>query len=288
MFKIGDFSKLGQVSTRMLRHYDKLGLLTPNHIDEWTGYRYYTIDQLGQLNRIIALKELGITLEQIGRLLNSSDRLPVDQLKGMLSMRRAELEQELQRNAQRLREVESRLLQIEQEGQPLPYEVVVKELAPQPLVSLQQIVPSVDQMGYYCESMYGRLYTHLEERGIPADGVEITVYHAEEYKEHDLDVETGIGIGDNVLATAVAAPSTDDILTFRELPAADLAAALIYEGPFREMTPAIYSLLAWIGTHNHTLAGPLRELHLSGPAHHGPGPGEIPVVELQIPIQPIN
>lgn len=59
MFKIGDFSRLSQVSVRMPRHYDKLGLLTPSQIDKWTGYRYYTIDQLPRLNRIVVLNDLG-------------------------------------------------------------------------------------------------------------------------------------------------------------------------------------------------------------------------------------
>ena len=80
MFKIGEFSKLGQVSTRMLRHYDKLGLLTPSETDPWTGYRYYTIDQLSRLHRIIALKELGLSLPQIAALFESETPLPVEEL----------------------------------------------------------------------------------------------------------------------------------------------------------------------------------------------------------------
>ena len=95
MFKIGDFSKLGQVSTRMLRHYDKLGLLVPNHIDEWTGYRYYTVEQLAQLHRIIALKELGLSLQQIADLQANDKPLSVEQLQGMLLLKQAETEQEL-------------------------------------------------------------------------------------------------------------------------------------------------------------------------------------------------
>ncbi|MEJ2753733.1 MAG: helix-turn-helix domain-containing protein, partial [Chloroflexota bacterium] len=71
MFKIGEFSQLGQVSTRMLRHYDKMGLLQPSYTDEWTGYRYYTIEQLSRLHRIIALKDLGLSLAQIADLLNT-------------------------------------------------------------------------------------------------------------------------------------------------------------------------------------------------------------------------
>jgi DNA-binding transcriptional MerR regulator len=96
MFKIGDFSKLGQVSTRMLRHYDQMGLLRPSQTDKWTGYRYYTIDQLARLHRIIALKELGFSLEQIADLLNQGDALPVTELRGMLKLRQAEISRELQ------------------------------------------------------------------------------------------------------------------------------------------------------------------------------------------------
>ncbi len=96
MFKIGDFSKLGQVSSRMLRHYDQLGLLQPSQIDKWTGYRYYAIDQLPRLHRIIALKDLGLSLEQIGQLLSAGDDLPVEQLRGMLMLRHSEIKRDLQ------------------------------------------------------------------------------------------------------------------------------------------------------------------------------------------------
>ncbi len=42
MFKIGEFSHIGRVSTRLLRYYDKLSLLAPGFVDPQTGYRYYT------------------------------------------------------------------------------------------------------------------------------------------------------------------------------------------------------------------------------------------------------
>jgi DNA-binding transcriptional MerR regulator len=59
MLKIGDFSRLGQVTVKTLRHYGQLGLLKPAWIDRYTGYRYYSLEQLPRLNRILALKELG-------------------------------------------------------------------------------------------------------------------------------------------------------------------------------------------------------------------------------------
>ena len=94
MFRIGDFSKFSRVSIKMLRHYDEIGLLKPVHVDPFTSYRYYSVDQLPRLNRIIALKDLGFTLEQITRLLDEG--LSAEQIKGMLKLKRAEIEQQLQ------------------------------------------------------------------------------------------------------------------------------------------------------------------------------------------------
>ena len=91
MFKIGDFSKISQVSMRMLRHYDEIGLLKPAHVDPFTGYRSYSADQLPRLNRILALRDLGLSLEEIGRVLD--DDLPASELRGMLRLKQAELRQ---------------------------------------------------------------------------------------------------------------------------------------------------------------------------------------------------
>jgi len=92
---IGDFARLGRVSVRMLRHYDAIGLLRPAHVDPTTGYRSYQAAQLAELNRIVALKDLGFTLEQVRVMLD--ERVSVEQVRGMLAalrmafMRRASL-----------------------------------------------------------------------------------------------------------------------------------------------------------------------------------------------------
>ena len=285
MFKIGEFSKLGQVSTRMLRHYDQLGLLKPSQTDKFTSYRYYTIEQLARLNRIVALKELGFSLEQVAQLLEKEGDLSAEKLRGMLTLRRAEIERELLDTHTQLTEVESRLRQIEQEGQPSPYEIIIKSLPAQAVASLRQIVPTVGEMSYYWQTMYTELYAALERLGITPLQPEITLYHNDEYQETDLDVEITLPIHPKWLRQ----PPPTDSLTFRELPAADLAAALIYEGAFCDMPPAILALLTYVGTHRHVIAGPVRELHLSGPAFDDEGNEQAsPVVELQIPIRKIE
>ena len=192
MFKIGEFSQLGQVSTRMLRHYDKLGLLQPSFTDEWTGYRYYTIDQLARLHRIIALKDLGLSLAQIADLLNADGELPVAQLRGMLTLKQAEVQREVAEGQMRLQRIEARLNQIEQAGQPSPYEIVVKPVAPLTVASVTAVVPHVQEMSFYCESLTNEVYRALRQAGIRPIQPELILYHEQEYKETDLEVEAAV------------------------------------------------------------------------------------------------
>ncbi|MCZ7671816.1 MAG: MerR family transcriptional regulator [Chloroflexi bacterium] len=114
MLKIGEFAKEADVAVKTLRHYAKLGLLKPAWIDRFTGYRYYAQEQIPRLNRIMALKDLGFTLEQTGRILQNE--LTVAELRGMLRLKCAELEQRIEEDQERLTRVETRLDQIENEG----------------------------------------------------------------------------------------------------------------------------------------------------------------------------
>jgi DNA-binding transcriptional MerR regulator len=93
MLSIGDFARLGRVSVRMLRHYDAIGLLCPAAVDPVSGYRFYQADQLRRLNRVIALKDLGFTLQQVRSILD--DKVDVAELRGMLRLRRAQLEAQM-------------------------------------------------------------------------------------------------------------------------------------------------------------------------------------------------
>jgi DNA-binding transcriptional MerR regulator/effector-binding domain-containing protein len=281
MFKIGEFSQLGQVSPRMLRHYDKLGLLVPKHNDAWTGYRYYTIDQLAQLHRIIALKDLGLTLAQIGELLAGEETLPADQLRGMLRLKQNELRRELAEGMWRLQSVQARLQELEAAEQPSPYEIVVKTMAPQPAATIRMVVPHVTEMSFYCQHLFAQLYAELGRRGIRPVQPEIVLYHSREYRETDLPVEAALGVD----AAHWAPAEPDSPLGFRQLPGHEMVASLIYEGPYANLTAAVLALLGWIGRQGHTVAGPLREIHLSGPAHGNEADEGEPVTELLVPIQ---
>ncbi len=118
MYKIGDFSQLGQVSVRMLRHYDQLGLLKPGYVDNFTSYRYYTAQQLPRLNRILALRDLGFSLEEVATQIE--DDLPVAQLHDLLRAKQREIERQLQAEAARLQRVAMRLRQTRARGRATP------------------------------------------------------------------------------------------------------------------------------------------------------------------------
>jgi len=175
MFRIGEFSQMAQVTIRTLRHYDELGLLKPVHTDRFTDYRYYTIEQLPQLNRILALKDLGFSLEQIAQSLK--DDVTPEQLHGMLIMKQAELEQQVRAEQMRLARVAARLRQIEQEGKQPEYEVVLKQGVAQTLVSLRETVPTLEAMARYRCNMYTKVYNWLEEQHTKSPGQELALYH---------------------------------------------------------------------------------------------------------------
>src|SRR5262244_2784393 len=112
MLKIGEFAQAGQVSIATLRHYDQQDLLKPSALDPDTGYRYYSLDQLPRLNRIVALKDLGFSLEQIAKMLEED--LPFEQLQGMFRLKQAQILQVIETEQTRLERIAARLRQIEQ------------------------------------------------------------------------------------------------------------------------------------------------------------------------------
>src|ERR1700752_1718043 len=120
MIKIGDFARLSQVSVVTLRYYDEMDLLKPVKVDIFTGYRFYSADQLPRLNRILALKDLGFSLEQIGLML--AENLSPEQIRAMLTLQKNEVEKRLSDEQERLRRIEVRLRQIEMENKMSNYD----------------------------------------------------------------------------------------------------------------------------------------------------------------------
>ena len=135
MYGIGTLARLAQVSVRTLRHYDELGLLKPAQVDPLSGYRYYTPDQVLALHRILVLRDLGVPLSEIAQLIN--DDVTVEQLRGILLLRKAEARARLAGQSEQLMKVELRLAQLEEDSV-ANYEVIVKRVRHSAVVALSE------------------------------------------------------------------------------------------------------------------------------------------------------
>lgn len=269
MFKIGEFSKLSRVSVKALRYYDDLDLLRPARVDRFTSYRYYSAEQLAQLNRILALRDLGLSLEQVRQVLR--DGLPAEQLRGMLRLKQAELEQHLAEEEERLQRVAARLRQIEQEGTMPTHEVVLKAVPALRVAALRGIVETYGAQG----SLWNQLGEYLQSRGVKPTGPCFTIDHNEEYREKDVDVEVCEPVDADL----------DDAGSVRiyDLPAVPQMASMIHHGPYDDLSGAYQKFMAWIQTNGYRIVGPNREIYLRNVADHGVEPQDL-VTEMQFPV----
>ena len=170
MLSIGDFARHGRVSVRMLRHYDAIGLLRPAYVDQVTGYRSYEAQQLSRLNRIVALKDLGFTLQQVQSILD--DKVSVEELRGMLRLRQAELQSQIATDTARLAQVEARLQIIEREGAMPTDDIQIKRIPAVRVAELTAVAASFEpeSIGPVIQPLYDELCGRLDRAGPHAGG----------------------------------------------------------------------------------------------------------------------
>ena len=273
MFRIGDFSRIARVSGRLLRYYDSIGLLSPRRIDPATGYRYYTADQLGQLNRILALKDLGLSLDQVARLVR--DEISPAEIRGMLMLKKAELEQTLSEEAARLRHIESRLLQIDEQGGLKDYDVIVKSVAAQPYLSMRRVFADMTEVVAAVREVVRAVQPRLSDnlRG------DLTVIAYSDFDDADLDLELGFVLKAPP-ARPIKVPGID--LMLRELPAVDTLATLVRSGPADQSHIAFGALGLWMEANKYRIDGPGREVFLELPFQRPDQDNA--VMEIQFPV----
>ncbi|MBW1599061.1 MerR family transcriptional regulator [Streptomyces sp. JJ38] len=269
MFSIGDFAKHGSVSVRMLRHYDAVGLLRPARVDPHSGYRYYGAAQLSRLNRIIALKDLGFTLEQVRVVLD--EEVEPGELRGMLRLRRAELAAAMAADAARLTQVEARLLTIESEGTMSSQDIVIKRV---PAVRVAELTATAEGFGPahispVIQPLYRELFRRLAAAGIAPVGPGVAYY--EPLKGGAVTVHAGVQV-------AVEPDAAHDF-TVVTLPELESAATLVHHGSMDGVMPSVQALARWIEANGYRTTAPPREVYLSAD-----GDPSTWVTELQEPV----
>ena len=254
MFSIGEFARHGRVSVRMLRHYDAIGLLRPATVDPASGYRFYQAGELADLNRLVALKDLGFTLQQVQAIL--AEQVSAAELRGMLRLRRAEIHAQLEAETARLARVEARLLTIEDEARVPVDGVVIKRLAPVRVGELTGTTASFEPEAItpVIQPLYGSLWPLLAAAGVCAAGPALAYYE---------DAPAGDGaVVVHAAAPVVADPGADHGFRVVDLPEVDQAAAIIHHGSMNDVLSTGQALARWIDASGYRTAGYVREVTL--------------------------
>jgi len=246
MLRIGEFSRLAQVFADTLRYYDACGLLWPVHTDCANGYRYYAVGQLPRLNRILALKDLGFSLDQIARVLD--DGLPAAEIRGMLRLKRGEVQQAVASEQARLVRIEARLRYIEQEDSMPDYDIAMKAVEPLLIASTRQVV-TIDKVS----EGYVKVYAYLAEHGIRWSLPNLIVWHGGEYPD-SIDAETAAPL-------ATALPSTGQV-GVSMLPGVKTMASVVHHGDYGSIAQAYIAIQTWIDENGYRVDGPTRQVHL--------------------------
>jgi len=231
----------------MLRHYDAVGLLVPDTVDNCNGYRSYSPEQLHLLNRIVALKDLGFTLEQVRHLLEED--LSAAELHGMLRLRRAQLEDEARIVDARLTAVEIRLQMIQKENtmsadyvvKTVPAtELVARTATLQPQVLAEHIGPMSDAVATALRHAPGALDVPIAT-----------------YAETESGMEVAVGY-----ANPGPAPGGTEVITLPEV----TAVCGVHLGPMAGIRASWQDLHRWVLDNGYTFAGPCRELYVRAEA----------------------
>lgn len=242
---------MSRVSIRMLRHYDEIGLLRPVKIDKYTGYRYYSEEQLPVMARISLLRDVGFGLAAIKEILKCYDNK--EELERYLQLRYAELMEASEETARRLRILDTALKRLRKDEE-MKYDVILKTLPERHVASVRQNIPRYDEEGM----LWHILFKETEPIGVaiaepPLFGA---VLHDQEYKEADVDVEVQVTVKGDY-------PDTEHV-RFKTEPEVTVA-SITFKGSYAQFTDVYAALAAWVQANGYEFCGPMRDFYYVSP-----------------------
>ena len=248
MYKIGMFSKHGKVTVKTLRHYDEVGLLKSAYIDEETGYRYYTTDQLSQLHEIIALRQMGFSIPEIRSII---DNINIDKI---LEQRKNELESEYQIITNKLFRLNYYISE-KKEGKNMNYQVVIKEIPECIVFSKRQIIRNYNELMELVPSVGKKITEANPTLKCAEPEYCFNIYHDGEYKEKDIDVE--------ICQAVVEFGKETDGIIFKKIPGVTVV-SVMHKGPYSDFGAAYAFIFKWIEQNNHVVVDNVRESYIDG------------------------
>ena len=248
--KIGEFSKMMQVTVKTLRHYEQKGVLVPYEVDEWTGYRYYSITQMQRLNTIRGLQRQGFTLEEIKELLEDGAQTPsIEQLTQKIEETERQLQLLTERRSQLLKWMDShkQIKRMEKFSiQSLP-EIIV--------ASHREVISGYSALGLLCVNKIGPEMQRLGCK-CPPPGYCFTIEHNQEFCAENIDIE---------YCEQVEEMGNDsDIIQFKRLPAVEKALCMKHVGPYERFYESFTEAFAYMEKQGYRLAGHPRTSYIDG------------------------
>lgn len=248
MYRIGMFSKLSRVTIKTLRHYDDVGLLTPAHVDEENGYRYYTSDQLFCLNEIVALRQMGFSIPEITEITSGRN------MSVILEQRRRELISEQKVVTDRLFRLENYIIE-QKEGHQMNYQAVIKEIPEFTVYSYRQVIPGYAALGEIMPALGAKVAKLNPGIQCVQPDYCFNVYLDGEYKETNVDVE---------ICQAVTKRGKDgDGIVFKEMPAVTVVSVL-HRGAYDNLGKAYAYAVQWVEQNGYKIVDLLRESYIDG------------------------
>lgn len=247
LLPIGRFSEMCRLSIPALRHYDELGLLPPAAVDPDTGYRYYSMAQAIDAERIRTLRFLEMPLPEIRAVLAGD----AERAKLLLEAHRSRLVEQADRQRYAIALLEAML----REEPLLTYEVHLRETQPQPAASVRGRAAWAD-IGSFIQKALMEVFGVAGGQGIRFAGPPFAIYHSAEATEADVELEVGIPVAEPIEPSGRVTATT--------IPGG-LVAVTVHPGRYEEVAPAFRALGEWVQEHGHATAGPLREVYIVGP-----------------------
>jgi DNA-binding transcriptional MerR regulator/effector-binding domain-containing protein len=259
MLKIGEFSRLSQVTVKTLHHYDEIGLLKPSHVDKFTEYRYYTLEQLPRIHSIMALKELGLSLEQIAELLNKD--LSPEEIRGMYRLKLEEAETRVREEQARLAQIAFRLRQIEGDGMVQTVDIAIKRVDP-----FYALTVRGQNMTKQERDIRGYALIRAGERIKWTGAAPVLSYHEKEFRGDYSDEEVMIPVGPTHLPIVMVDNTWQ--LELRQIPAIEAAATYLHQGDYDTLDEKYLFLQRWAVENGYKLGESWRFVYHRGPMHN--------------------
>jgi DNA-binding transcriptional MerR regulator len=249
-FKIGEFSKLCQVTVKTLRHYEAIGLVVPASIDQWTGYRYYDTSQLRRMSNILYLKSLGFSLDEIAEILEGELEVPtVEMVRAKIAQSNHQV-QRLQWRSAELAKLEEMLLKRENTME----KVFEKSLPARVFATHRQKVASYQELFNLMPNVIG---PEMQRLGCECPDPQycFTVEHQPEYGK-EIDIE---------YFEAVKESGQDsDLITFKTLPQVPVALCINHFGAYERMPQTFADLYSYAEVHGYKPTGLARFSYIDG------------------------